>query len=75
MVIVNQCTLCAHLQGFEGDGGYCSAFPDGIPDAIFSNEFDHRAEYPGDNGIRFLAKTADSDLLQREMLTADDEYL
>ncbi len=31
----------------------CSAFPVGIPDAIFNNEADHRKPFDGDNGIRF----------------------
>ncbi len=29
------------------------AFPQGIPEAILSNELPHDPPYPGDNGIRF----------------------
>lgn len=31
----------------------CAAFPRGIPDTIADGDFDHRAEYRGDEGIRF----------------------
>lgn len=33
----------------------CSAFPDGIPDAIWWNQADHRQPYPGDHGIRWAS--------------------
>jgi len=31
----------------------CKAFPNGIPDAILTNQHDHRKPFDGDNGIRF----------------------
>ncbi|MGB9866725.1 MAG: hypothetical protein ACPLPR_02300 [Bacillota bacterium] len=34
----------------------CDAFPQGIPDDIFFEYFDHRKPYPGDGGIRFEPK-------------------
>jgi hypothetical protein len=38
------------------DANLCKAFPAGIPDVIFNNEFDHRQPYEGDHGIRFEAE-------------------
>ncbi len=43
------CDICEHHRG----EGKCNAFPDGIPDDILYLYYDHRKEYPGDNGIRF----------------------
>ena len=31
----------------------CKAFPDGIPDELYFNGFDHRKPFKGDHGIRF----------------------
>src|SRR5687768_1905116 len=31
----------------------CEAFPDGIPQAIYRNEHDHRQSFPGDGGKLF----------------------
>lgn len=32
---------------------FCAAFPDGIPAAIWTNEFDHRQPHDGDHGLRW----------------------
>jgi len=52
-----QCQNCEHIwvrvEGPDIRRGACEAFPDGIPDAILSNEHDHRRVYRGDGGIRF----------------------
>lgn len=42
------CHLCEH---FQGPG--CTAYPDGVPDEILYEGFDHRNPAPGDNGILF----------------------
>lgn len=46
------CDICKHYRGEIK----CDAFPHGIPDEIYFLGFDHRKEYPGDNGIRFEPK-------------------
>lgn len=51
------CSKCKHVNRKDLS---CAAFPNGIPDAIFMREFDHRKPYPSaknpeDNGIRFEA--------------------
>jgi hypothetical protein len=45
------CTLCRNLTDLPAR--HCSAFPDGIPDAIWKGDNDHRQPYPGDHGITF----------------------
>lgn len=49
-------TLCSACQRFRPgfDGATCSAFPDGIPDAILVGGYDHRNPFPGDGGARFV---------------------
>jgi hypothetical protein len=39
----------------------CTAFPDGIPEEIISNEADHREPFPGDNGIMYEPIESDID--------------
>ena len=50
-VMTSQCVRCAHK--FIGKPG-CSAFPEGIPREILSNEHDHREPSPGDHGVQFF---------------------
>ena len=45
----NQCLECTHYMGEI----QCDAFPDGIPEAIITGDYDHAEPYPGDNGIQF----------------------
>ena len=54
------CEECKHIRD---EKGYivCDAFPDGIPDAIYQDGFDHTKPYPGDHGIRFEPMTPDPD--------------
>lgn len=49
--ILSQCAFCTRKQ----PGTRCKAFPDGIPAEILQNRFDHRLNYPGDNGVTFEA--------------------
>lgn len=45
------CMKCARLA----EAGFvCEAFPDGIPDLIVFGHFDHRSQFPGDNGLTFV---------------------
>lgn len=53
-----QCTGCRHaLAAGRAPTGQiiarCRAFPDGIPDEIYSNRVRHTRPYPGDRGIRY----------------------
>jgi len=52
-----QCICCSHYRRLLT----CDAFPDGIPEVIHDDRFDHRNPYPGDHGIRFRAKEEDAE--------------
>lgn len=45
------CTSCRHLNLSRQRS--CKAFPDGIPQEIWSGQNDHRSAFEGDGGIRF----------------------
>ncbi len=48
------CGACARLgPRVDRPGVACAAFPDGIPDEIYVDGFDHRKPFDGDNGLRF----------------------
>ena len=49
-------SLCFACQRFRRNLGKptCSAFPDGIPDPILVDGYDHRHPFPGDGGTRFV---------------------
>lgn len=49
----SQCIDCRHKHR---TGPTCTAFPDGIPEAILTNEHDHRQPYQGDCGVLFEAE-------------------
>ena len=67
-----QCNYCRHFHFAVKGPASCAAFPDGVPREIRGNEFDHRLEYPGDQGIRF--EPIDEDRLERfEKLMGMDE--
>jgi hypothetical protein len=48
-LIMPQCASCVHKRIGPG----CDAYPNQIPTPILRGEHDHRAPYPGDNGIQF----------------------
>lgn len=48
------CESCVHLRaGPDGFGFVCDAFPDGIPDKVYLDGFDHRQPLSGDHGVRW----------------------
>lgn len=49
------CESCTHLQPNPDGSGtlVCAAFPDGVPDAIYVDGFDHRQPFDGDGGVRW----------------------
>lgn len=57
----SQCSTCVHFRSpflepqlaARGKGPTCKAFSGGIPEIIYTNGFDHRNEFPGDNGVRW----------------------
>lgn len=56
------CYGCTHLQTIlngDSEKWSCDAF-ELIPDAILQSNYDHRQQYPGDNGIQFEAKDKES---------------
>ena len=54
---MNVCQYCKHcfvkISKDDGIKFCCDAFPDGIPNSVFSSGYDHREPFPNDNGIRF----------------------
>lgn len=57
----SQCSTCVHFRSVflepqlaaKGKSSTCAAFSGGIPQIIYRNGFDHRNEFPGDNGVRW----------------------
>lgn len=53
------CLGCKNLRDSSRESATlrCSAFPDGIPEAIITSQKDHRKPVAGDRGIRFVARS------------------
>jgi excisionase family DNA binding protein len=50
----NPYSMCHDCQYFRGaKRGICDAFPDEIPNEIWSGKVKHDKPFPGDRGIRF----------------------
>ena len=47
------CVACQRLRRPVRGRWTCAAFPGGIPAPLLNASADHRAPYPGDQGIRF----------------------
>lgn len=50
------CIYCRRLERINQDGYTCSAYPDGIPEAIILSNVDHRKPFDGDHGLQFEVK-------------------
>ena len=46
------CLWCERFEPLSETEG-CEPFPDGIPDEVFENRWDHRQPIPGDGGLLF----------------------
>ncbi len=44
---------CRHCRYLNGGTHTCTAFPEGIPDALWWASRGHREPYPGDHGLQF----------------------
>ena len=62
---ISQCVWCRHRRA---DGRTCSAFPDGIPEAIVNNRHDHRHAYDGDGGLTF-----EPEVVEIEFVDVDED--
>ena len=55
-MILSQCFTCERFDRANTEKNTCSAFPKGIPNDVFLGQFDHTKPYPGDNGLRYVAR-------------------
>ena len=55
MIHVPQCIDCIHLVESSIKEGHlkCKAFPNGVPETIQTNEYNHRKAYNGDHGLQY----------------------
>lgn len=62
------CTYCKHFQ----KPWTCTAFPDGIPQAIIESEHDHRTPHEDDDGITFAPVDDDAKAYAASLFGDDD---
>ena len=55
-----KCVVCRHFRPTR-PGSTCAACPEGIPEDILLQGFDHRQRHSGDNGIVFEPDTDPKD--------------
>jgi hypothetical protein len=57
------CQFCSHFLGEQK----CEAFPEGIPEVLWSGDNLHRTPFANDNGITFAPKPVSYEALQSIM--------
>lgn len=62
-MISTQCVTCKFYRGLTE----CDAFPEGIPQDIFSGEKDHTEPIEGDNGIQWQPLNEEAENLQKDL--------
>jgi hypothetical protein len=70
---IDQCYYCSHMHENQGNRNRgikvtCDAFPEGIPDSIQMNRFNHINPHPGDKGIRFNPLVPADDERQKRII-------
>lgn len=62
----DQCITCKHYHM----QAKCEAYPTGIPEKIFSGQFDHKNSFPGDGGIHWEPVLKETNLETIELLAS-----
>lgn len=62
MLSPSQCSVCANALDKRDDRSWftCAAYPDGIPEEIYTGAISHNVARPGDQGIRFIPSKTES---------------
>ena len=67
------CLYCVRFRP-NSPGLTCDAFPDGIPEAIWTLQADHHQPYSGDHGIRYTAPHDDAAREARTIIQETREF-